>query len=152
MSERDATEVASWQYEPPYSMYSLSAEDIPILVNPINRYFAIRDERDRLIGYCCFGDEAKVAGGKYPDAEPVVLDVGIGMNPDLVGKGIGAAFVAAIIDFAIYEYTPTRFRVSIAELNKRSQKVFLNLGFIESHKFHRDGDAMEFVQLERDAS
>ena len=150
--EQDAKEVASWQYEPPYSLYSISAKDIPVLLNPKNRYFAVRDESDRLAGYCCFGDEAKVPGGVYPMGEPDVLDLGLGMNPELVGKGLGTAFATAIIDFASKEYNPKRLRVSVASFNKRSQKVFLKLGYTETRSFSRVEDGMMFLQLERDAN
>ena len=131
-------------------MYSHSPKVIPLLLNSIKRYFSVRDETGQLIGYCCFGDEAKVAGGEYSEGEPEIVDVGIGMNPGLVGRGFGRAFVAAILGFATNQYHPERFRVSIAEFNKRSQKTFQNLGFVETHRFPRDGDGMEFVQLERD--
>jgi RimJ/RimL family protein N-acetyltransferase len=150
VSEQDARDIASWQYQPPYSMYDLSAKDIPDLLTSRNRYFSVRDESEQLVGYCCFGNEAKVPGGDYTAGEPEVIDVGIGMNPGLIGKGLGEIFVSAIIGFATEEFSPRTFRVSIAAFNKRSQKTFLNLGFVKTHQFSRDGDGMKFLQFERD--
>jgi len=152
ISQNDANAITSWQYESPYSIYNLSQKDIPVLLNPNNRYFSIQDESDQLVGYCCFGEEAKVPGGEYTDNEPHVVDVGIGMQPGMIGRGLGKAFIAAILKFATEEFYPRRFRVSIAKFNKRSQRTFLKLGFIETNSFNRDGDGMKFIQLEREAS
>ena len=152
ISQKDANDITSWQYETPYSIYSLSQKDIPVLLDPNNRFFSIQDESDQLVGYCCFGEEAKIPGGEYTDNEPHVVDVGIGMQPGMIGRGLGKAFVAAILKFATEELCPRRFRVSIAKFTKRSQRTFLKLGFIETRSFNRDGDGMKFIQLEREAS
>jgi hypothetical protein len=44
------------------------------------------------IGFCCFGPDAQLRGGDYH--EPA-LDVGLGLRPDLVGKGLEVAFPAS---------------------------------------------------------
>lgn len=152
ISQQDADEIVTWRYEPPYAIYSLSREDLPVLLDPENRYFVVKDESSRRIGYCCFGDEARVPGGEYDDMEPFVVDVGVGMHPGLVGKGLGAAFVAAILHYATGEFNPGRFRVSIAAFNKRSQRTFIKLGFVVTTSFDREFDGMHFVQLEREAN
>ena len=149
--ECDANRIATWQYEPPYAMYSLSLLAIPALLDPGNRYHSIRDDTGRLHGYCCFGAEARVPGGAYREGEPDVVDVGLGMHSGMVGKGHGKAFVAAILAFAAGAFKPERIRVTIAAFNERSQRTFLGLGFTKTNRFNRDGDGMEFVQLERAA-
>lgn len=79
-----------------------------------------------LAGYCCFGLEARVPG---VEEEKDTLDVGYGMRPDLVGKGFGSAFVTAIVDFAVDEFSPRRLRLLILTWNQRSRKVAEALGF-----------------------
>jgi ribosomal-protein-alanine N-acetyltransferase len=149
--EQDVEEIASWAYDPPYSIYNLDVEDIPILLDAKRRYFTVSDESHRIIGFCCFGEQAKVDGGLYPENEPDVLDVGLGMHPSLVGKGKGRAFVDAILRFAHDEFRPIRFRVTIADFNVRSRVTFLRLGFAQVGEFIRPFDGMKFVQLERNA-
>jgi ribosomal-protein-alanine N-acetyltransferase len=151
MRKQDAEEIVSWRYPVPYSMYNLSKNDIPVLLNSENWYFSIHDGPAQLMGYCCFGEEARVPGGEYTESESEVLDVGVGMNPEKVGKGLGKFFIGAILAFALEEFGPSKFRVSIAEFNKRSQRVFQNQGFEEIASFIRIGDGMKFVQLEREA-
>jgi RimJ/RimL family protein N-acetyltransferase len=73
------------------------------------------------------------------------------MHPGLVGQGHGSGFVAAILAFAREAFAPQRFRVTIAAFNERSQRTFRKLGFRETSRFTRDGDGLEFIQLERRA-
>jgi ribosomal-protein-alanine N-acetyltransferase len=101
------------------------------------------------MGLLQFWPGGRVPGGSYRDQEPEVLDVGVGMRPEKVGKGQGTGFVAAILTFAHEQFRPRRLRVSIAAFNARSQKVFANLSFKEISRFRRKSDGMEFIQLER---
>ncbi|MGD9092864.1 MAG: GNAT family N-acetyltransferase [Anaerolineales bacterium] len=149
--EQDVEEIASWKYDPPYSIYNLEKKDIPILLDAKNRYFSIYDESQRIIGFCCFGEQAKVAGGVYSENEPDILDVGLGLHPSMVGRGRGIAFVDAILRSASDDFSPIKFRVTIADFNVRSQKTFLGLGFTQVGEFIRPSDSMKFVQLERNA-
>jgi RimJ/RimL family protein N-acetyltransferase len=150
MSKQDATEISSWRYPAPYSMYNLTEDNLPILLNIENKYYSVYDGPGELLGFCCFGKEARVPGGNYLDEEPEVLDVGLGMRPEKLGQGYGKSFIGAILAFAMDEFEPVKFRVSIAAFNLRSQRAFLGQGFIEVTRFGRDNDGMEFVQLEKE--
>ncbi|MFN2149938.1 MAG: GNAT family N-acetyltransferase [Anaerolineales bacterium] len=149
ITRQDAQDIATWRYARPYAMYSFTNEVLPILMDSKRRYFSVFDEEGQLWGFCCFGREARVPGGSYRHQEPEVLDVGVGMRPEKVGKGQGTRFVAAILTFAHEQFRPRRLRVSIAAFNARSQKMFANLGFKEISRFRRKSDGMEFIQLER---
>ena len=151
MRKQDAEEIVSWRYPVPYAMYNLSKNDIPILLNTENRYFSVHDGPGQLMGFCCYGKEARVPGGEYTEDEPKVLDVGLGMDPEKIGKGFGKLFINTILAYALEEFKPVKFRVSIADFNKRSQRAFQNQGFKEVASFNRIGDGMKFVQLEREA-
>ena len=151
MNRQDAEDITSWEFKPPYAIYNLTEVDIQVLIEPRNRYFIIKDDEVQIIGYCCFGGEARVPGGEYTDFEPNVIDVGIGMHPRLVGMGKGKVFVETILWFALAEFSPKRFRVTIAKFNERSQKTFLKLGFVEIQTFTRKSDGMRFIRLERGA-
>jgi hypothetical protein len=60
-----------------------------------NEYYAVFDEREGIVGYFCLGEEARVPSG-YRQGVYVgsasVMDIGIGMRPDLTGKGLGGQF------------------------------------------------------------
>src|SRR5206468_9220263 len=80
------------------------------------RYQAVRDEDGELVGFCTFGEDARVAGYIYPDD---ALDIGVGMRPDLVGRGLGLAFTREVLDFARRELAP-RSEEHTSELQSRS--------------------------------
>jgi ribosomal-protein-alanine N-acetyltransferase len=149
ITKQDAEDIATWQYSPPYTIYSLTPEVVPTLLHPLNGYFSVKDEDDRIVGYCCFGQEARVMGGEYEGGEGVLIDVGVGLHPERVGQGEGSRFVEAILHYGLQRYKTQGFRVTIAEFNKRSLKTFLSLGFKETNRFKRPGDHLAFIQLEK---
>ena len=151
MTMEAARESVAWRYDPPFDLYNLSPEDIPLLIDPANRYFAVYDETGRMVGTCCYGVEARVAGGDYGEGQQGTLDVGVGLRPELVGRGQGTAFVRAVLTFAQEAFAPNCFRVTIAAFNERSRRTFHRLGFRETFRFTRDSDGLDFVQMEREA-
>jgi RimJ/RimL family protein N-acetyltransferase len=151
IGEGEAGQIATWRYEEPYTVYNLTALAIPGLLDPEFHYHSVRDDSGRLVGFCCFGADARVSGGDYARCEPDVLDVGLGMHPDMTGRGQGRVFTEAILAFATEAFKPSMFRVTIAEFNQRSQRVFLGLGFMKTGSYERAGDGMRFIQFERQA-
>lgn len=120
LTKDDADAIATWRYPGRYSTY-----DVGEIVTSARGFWAVADEAE-LVGYCCFGAEARVPG---VDEEEGTLDVGYGMRPDLVGKGWGRSFVTAILDFAVTEFAPEQLRLLILGWNRRSHKVAMTLGF-----------------------
>ena len=83
ITEDDAKAISLWTYEEPYSLYSSSPEDVEWLLDPENGYSSVVDPSGDLVGFCCFGFDARVPGGNYDDD---AIDFGTGMRPDLTGK------------------------------------------------------------------
>jgi hypothetical protein len=102
LTDADAEATATWSYPGRESTY-----DVDAIVTAEQGIWAVEDSAE-LVGYCCFGVEARVPG---VDPEQGTLDVGYGMRPDLVGGGSGRAFVGAILAFAAGEFSPQRFRL-----------------------------------------
>jgi [ribosomal protein S18]-alanine N-acetyltransferase len=120
LSDADALAISAWHYPDRYSTY-----DVNGVFTPDQGVWAVGDG-SKLVGYCCFGPEARVPG---VDEEEGTVDVGYGMAPDLVGQGLGRSFVATILDFAVAEFSPQRLRLLILSWNRRSWKVAEALGF-----------------------
>jgi RimJ/RimL family protein N-acetyltransferase len=152
ITPEDARKISTWTYDPPYDLYSLSAEDVAGFLRADFRYHRVQDDKGDLVGYCCFGEDAHVPGGDYTRGEPEVIDLGIGLRPDLTGRGKGKGFVAAVLSYAIQVFDPEVVRVTIAAFNQRSIRTFQGLGFTETHRFTRDLVKLEFIQLERTGS
>ena len=151
MTKEQAEKIITWRYQPPYGVYDLAPEDLNGFMNPDYRYHALLDQAGELVGYCCYGKDAQVPGGDYSRSEPGVLDVGVGLHPDLTGQGRGRAFVTAVLQYARKVYNPDVFRVTVADFNQRSLNTFRKLGFEVTAHFVRRPDSMPFTQLERSA-
>ena len=122
LTEADAQAIATWRYPGRYSTY-----DVKEVITSDGGFWAVT-EGVELVGYCCFGYEARVPG---VDEEPGTLDIGYGMRPDLVGNRLGTTFVTAITEFALRTFPARRHRLLILTWNHRSLKVAKKLGFEE---------------------
>ena len=145
LTEEDARAISEWRYTGEYALYDPGPDSVETLTNPEYDYFAALGARAELIGYCCFGADARVPG---LEEEPGVLDVGGGLRPDLTGIGLGAGFRRASCALGRELYAPTRFRVVVAAFNRRAQRVVAALGF-EPEGFHST-DERDFVVLTRE--
>jgi RimJ/RimL family protein N-acetyltransferase len=133
MTREDAREIATWQYEAPYGVYNISAdgEDMAELLDARSPYFAARDERGMLVGWFAYGTTAEVGLDAPPGlwSEDHMISMGLGMRPDLTGRGLGLEYVAAGLDFAREQFHPARFRLFVLAFNERAAKVYERAGF-----------------------
>jgi [ribosomal protein S18]-alanine N-acetyltransferase len=113
MTDESHAEMRSWRYPPPYDFYD---GDVDPLLNP-ERYFAAFDDDGGLVGFYYFEE-------KPPD-----LDYGLGLRPDLVGRGLGLRFFRAGLGLARERYRPRRVYLHVAEFNERARKVYERAGF-----------------------
>jgi [ribosomal protein S18]-alanine N-acetyltransferase len=142
LTHAERTAIASWRYPGPYSTYDF--DDASALARD---HRAVTDAGE-LIGYCCFGEPARVPG---TPAQPGTLDIGYGMAPDRVGRGDGSRFVAAIIGFASERWDHRRFRISVLAWNTRSRKVAARNGFVDGSTINSDEGPFVVMSRERRA-
>ncbi|CAA9431164.1 MAG: hypothetical protein AVDCRST_MAG22-3304 [uncultured Rubrobacteraceae bacterium] len=126
----DAEEISGWRYPEPYSAYDGNPSSVAGLLDPRYNYHAVFDGAGELVGYFCFGADATIPEGRkrnlYGDD---ALDVGLGMRPDLTGRGLGSDFVLAGLRFAKARFSPPAFRLTVAAFNRRAVKVYERSGF-----------------------
>ena len=131
----DLAELAAWRYAPPYDFYD-GDQDEP--VNP-ERFFSVRDEAAAMIGFY------------YYEPNGDVLDYGLGLRPDLVGRRLGPDFFRAGLQFARERYRPRLIRLHVAAFNERAIKVYERAGFREVGRhmrtFERWGE-VEFITMD----
>ena len=149
LTQKNAKIIVGWQYDPPYDLYDMEPKHLVGLLNPDYRYHQVLDRSGELAGYCCFGEDARVPGGIYDEGEPKVLDIGVGLKPQLTGQGLGKEFVSAILFYAGNTFQPPIYRVTVADFNQRSLKTFLSLGFEITEQFTRELVNVNFTQLEK---
>lgn len=135
----EAKQISKWIYKEPYSIYSMVESDECINELLDGSYFSVLDEKNELIGYYCFGDSAKVPTGNQYGVYDFknIIDIGLGIKPNLCGQGIGCEFLKAGLDFARNKFSIRKFRLTVAAFNERAIKVYAKLGFEKINSFER---------------
>ena len=144
----DAREFATWRYPEPYSMYDASPDDAAWYLDPANGYSTVIGDDGDVIGFCCFGTDARVPGGSYDDD---AIDVGAGMRPDLIGQGRGHEFIRTGLEEAERRYPGRPQRTTVAAFNERAQRMVFRAGFAETERF-RSPQGREFLVLLREVA
>jgi len=147
MAQADAELVASWHYPEPYSFYDWTAfeEDLAELLDPALRgdvYFAVDDDLGEVVGYFSFRQSG-------PDG----LVIGLGLRPDLTGKGLGASFLSAGVDYGREQFSAREFSLAVAAGNVAARRVYERAGFAKVRTYMHTtsrGD-WEFVEMRRPA-
>ena len=73
------------------------------------------------------------------------VDMGLGMNPNLVGKGNGYEFCSYIMKFIEENFKGTPIRLTVAKFNQRAIHLYEKLGFILENEFSTD--VAEFITM-----
>jgi ribosomal-protein-alanine N-acetyltransferase len=142
MTQAEAEEVAAWRYPGEYAFYDADSapEALAELVDPARRgedYFAARGRDGSLEGFV----QLEAAGDG--------VEIGVGLRPDLTGRGLGLAFTNAAIDLARHRGAE-RITLVVAAFNVRAIRVYERARFVETgrHMRHLAGRDWEFVDME----
>lgn len=144
MTQQEAEYIAEkWHYEGEYAFYDMDAdeEDLEEFLDSNQRegkLFSVY-EGSQLIGFFSF-----------TRPETGVIDVGLGMRPDLTGRGNGEGFIQNGIEYAREHFSPKKVTLSVATFNERAIKVYERVGFKKVQTFLQDtnGSTFEFVKME----
>ena len=142
MTQAEAEEVAAWRYPGEYAFYD--ADSTPGgpcraagSVRRGDEYFAARGQDGSLEGFV----QLEAAGDG--------VEIGLGLRPDLTGRGLGLDFTAAAIELAEHRGAE-RIVLVVAAFNARAIRVYERAGFAETgrHIRHIAGRDWEFVDME----
>jgi ribosomal-protein-alanine N-acetyltransferase len=133
MLKRHEWEIAKWRYEGAYAFYNRT-DNFDEPAGEADEYaesgcFACLDEHGGLTGSFHYGADARIPTAENYDYTDDYLDFGLGMRPDLCGRGLGLDFVRLGLDFARETYGAEKFRLSVAAFNQRAIKVYERAGF-----------------------
>jgi [ribosomal protein S18]-alanine N-acetyltransferase len=146
-TEGHGHEVAPWRYEPPYDFYDLASDpgDAAAMRDPAqaDHYRAVRENgHGRLDAFWHF------------DWHGDAVEVGIGLRPELTGRGRGESLLHAQLAYAADRWAPTTFRLFVAAWNERAIRLYGRVGFREvtreTRRFELAGEH-EFLRMERPA-
>jgi RimJ/RimL family protein N-acetyltransferase len=132
-------------------MYSFTPENADWLLRPELQYHAAFDEQHELVGYFCYGQDARIPAalelGLY--ANERLLDIGLGMRPDRTGQGLGLAFLSAGLEFGLRVFTPDGFRLTVAAWNLRAVRLYERSGFSATGAFTVQESGTSFLVMTR---
>ena len=146
MTQAEAVAITHWRYPDSYSFYDWTADpdDAALLLDAKRRkgrFFSALDENGELVGFFEFQEKDK----------DVVI--GLGLHPDLTGRGLGREFLELGMASAQKRFKPERFRLSVATFNKRAIKVYERAGFTTTRSFDHEtnGGVYRFLEMTRPA-
>ncbi|WP_353049962.1 GNAT family N-acetyltransferase [Bacillus sp. ISL-35] len=125
-----AVTILNWKYDTPYDFYNndVSEESIEELLN--EGYRAVVDEAGSLTGFYCTGPSAQVPAGRAEGVyRETAIDIGIGMAPEMTGKGYGYLFFSFVLEELECSRQNHPLRLTVANFNKRAIKLYENIGF-----------------------
>jgi RimJ/RimL family protein N-acetyltransferase len=93
-----------------------------------------------------------LVGFYYFEERGDAVAYGLGLRPDLSGRGLGARFVEAGIEFAQARFGRRRIVLDVAEFNARAIRVYERAGFRRTGtrtRFFEGWGDVPFVDMER---
>jgi len=145
MTKDDAIEVLNWRYPPPYEMYNQEESEAGLAELLDGSYQVVLDQDGCIIGFYCTGFAAQVPKGhEFGVYEKDYVDIGLGMKPELTGRGFGREF----FDFVLKEIGAGSFRLTVAEFNERAIRLYEKFEFVRSDEFY-NGDIKFIVMLRK---
>jgi ribosomal-protein-alanine N-acetyltransferase len=148
LTQKNAVIIADeWKYPGIYSFYDMTADedDYNELIDPDMRgetYFEVLSGCE-LIGFLTLNISENVA------------DIGIGMRPDLTGRGLGTEFMSSCLNFITKKHRNVKaITLSVACFNIRAIKVYKKLDFKEEYHFDQqtNGGNFKFVSMRKKVS
>ena len=145
MCDASAYAIANWRYPEPYTFYNSDqdVDDLSELLDPARRrgrYYEALDGQADLVGFYEFKHDQKP------------LEIGLGLRPDLTGRGLGLEFVTAGMTFARQQFHATTIALAVATFNQRAIKVYEAAGFrpVTIYQHHTNGREYEFMRMTYD--
>jgi enoyl-CoA hydratase/carnithine racemase len=117
----DGLDLASWSR--PGAWHIEDALEAP---EPDEGYWAVVDSNDVLLGFCCVGAAARVPGAPPDD---YVIDVAIGIRPQLAGRGWSGELGRVAVHYAASVALDRRLRTTVPDWNEVGRHAALQAGF-----------------------
>lgn len=149
MDRENAQEILKWKYEPPYDFYNndLNEEELEELLD--GSYYAIKNVVSELLGFYCMGKNAQVPKGQdFGVYIEKCMDMGLGMDPKLTGKGDGTRFGIFVLNEIEGKAGGLPIRLTVADFNKRAIHLYEKLGFVAKERFSTE--AVGFITMVKD--
>lgn len=147
MTQSDAEQIALWHYDGEFSFYDMEndPDDLRELLSPDERadsYWSAYSD-GVLTGFVCIQPNGSTA------------EIGLGLRPDLTGKGLGSSFLQAIEQLTQCLFPAvSELSLAVAAFNLRAQKVYKRAGFLMCGQktVETNGGQYPFVRMKKQLS
>ncbi len=144
MNRDYALEYTKWEYASPYEFYNTPPSGIgetmdEILGDSGMDYYSVLDEDGSLFGMYEYSFHGKI------------MEIGLGIRPELCGQGYGKDFVRQCISFGREKYAYTDvIRLMVADFNTRAIHLYRSVGFVETDRINKVsfGKPVTFIVME----
>ncbi len=144
MEYSEALAISRWHYAEPYSFYDFSSDsdDLKELLDGA--------QNGPVSFYSVFNEVHELAGFFEFTMNEGFIEIGLGMRPDLTGKGTGLSFLRAGLSYLLSECDNVTVRLKVASFNLRARKVYERAGFTETglEKSRNKTGSFDFVTME----
>jgi RimJ/RimL family protein N-acetyltransferase len=126
LSQVQAKEVCDdWIYEGDYAIYNVSWADA------VAQRWSIADENKRAVQFRGVFDERNALIGffRMTEDDQDEVEIGMGMRPDLCGKGWGKAFVDAATAYTQKRFPQKRLYLEVRIFNQRAIRCYQSAGY-----------------------
>ncbi|AQQ52614.1 hypothetical protein B0X71_05550 [Planococcus lenghuensis] len=144
MTQQEAQEIAfKWHYDGQYAFYDMEADrgDLEEFLDPAER-------KGIVFAAYMAGALAGFISITRQDAE--TIELGLGMRPDLTGRGLGSSFLAAGLAFAKAHFSFFRVTLAVAAFNMRAIRLYEKYGFSQTAVFKQQTNGGEYDFLKMD--
>ena len=143
LSQKNARIIADeWHYDGQYAFYDMKndQEDYDEIISPQlrkNNYFQVLDTNGNLVAFFCLDPDKK---------KKEQVEVGLGLAPNLTGRGLGSEFMSVIENFVKDNYDYKVIVLSVADFNLRAIKVYQMAGYVQTgtENVHSNGGIYKF--------
>ena len=140
MTDEEARTVAAWSYPAPFDLYDVDPDNTALFTERDDAghgYYPALDQHGAVVAFCVLGPEARVRG-QHPQDH--VLDVGLGVRPDLTSRGLASELLPQVATLAQSLFHPTQLRTAVATFNDRSLALCRKAGFSPVRDFSGPGN------------
>src|SRR5262249_56383287 len=94
----------------------------------------------------------RLAGSLVVKLTGPVAEIGLGLRPDLTGRGLGESFLRTCLRFASAALGARSYTLAVAAFNRRAITVYERAGIREAGRFEQatNGGLHTFIPLHRD--
>lgn len=122
MTEKDAKEICSWEYDSEYSIYNIGGWN-----NALKDKWAITDITKRKQQFRSMFENNKLIGYFRLIEKEAIIKIGLGLHPSLCGLGLGNKFLLNILNCD--ELKNKTIELEVRKFNKRAINCYKKVGF-----------------------